>query len=256
MTGPIASSQCTTADRIAITRVINPCALIEVGGDAVLTDPYFVNHWFFPMREMIGLTPNSLPPLTAILGGHRVFDHWQPRSMGGYARRGITPVYTATKHMAEQARRCGFERVEVLAWGEQRSLSSTLTVTALPGERVAGLRTNNYLLTTATTSVLVSTEARTMTPIHQIAAAHRVDVAVLPIDGLSILGRRLVMNAQLALEATAILGAHTLVPIHYSQRRIPVVLQCPSGIDELRRLASRRADVSIVAGATGERVEV
>jgi L-ascorbate metabolism protein UlaG (beta-lactamase superfamily) len=248
--------EATGHQAVAITRVINPCALIEVDGDTVLTDPYFVNHWFFPMHEAIGMTPNELPRLAAILGGHGVFDHWQPRSMVTYAHHATTPAFVATRQMATKARRAGFVEVEVLQWGEQRVLSSRLTVTALPGERMAHLRTNNYLLTTTSTSVLIATEARTLKTIGAIAAEHRVDVAVLPIDGLSVFGRRLVMNASLALEAAHLLGAHTLVPIHYSQRAIRPVLQCSSGIDELRQLAHNYPNVTILAGATGRRIEV
>ena len=46
---------------VAVTRVINPCALIEVGDHVVLTDPYFTNHRLFPMNEPIGLSPGQLP---------------------------------------------------------------------------------------------------------------------------------------------------------------------------------------------------
>src|SRR5690349_5986369 len=35
-----------TQDTITITRVVNTCVLLEFPGDAVLTDPYFVRHWF------------------------------------------------------------------------------------------------------------------------------------------------------------------------------------------------------------------
>ena len=78
---------------LAITRVINACVLLELGGDAVLTDPYFTNHWFMRFREPIGLTAHQLPRLSAILGGHSVFNHWQPSSLAPYEFKQTTPVF-------------------------------------------------------------------------------------------------------------------------------------------------------------------
>jgi L-ascorbate metabolism protein UlaG (beta-lactamase superfamily) len=242
---------------VAITRVINPCALIEIGSDAILTDPYFTDHWFFPMHEPIGVAAAALPHLTAILGGHGVFDHWQPRSMVDSPKRLMTPVFVATNAMARKARRAGFRTVEVLRWGDSRKLSDTLTVTTLPGERSPFGRTNNYLLSSVVgVSVFVSTEARLIGPIEQCAAEHQVDIAVLPIDGLSVLGRQLVMNAAQALNAAKVLGAHTLVPIHCSQRSIRPILRQRTGIDDLLRLAPGEPSIGVCHTRTGERMVV
>jgi len=241
---------------VAVTRVINPCALIELGDHAVLTDPYFANHWFFPMTEPIGLSPSRLPPLTAILGGHGVFDHWQPRSLAGYEHRSTTPVLVATERMARTARRAGFADVHVLAWGDRHELVPGVAVTAVPGERISGMRTNSYVLEAPDVTVLVGTEARSLAPIEKCAADHDVDVAILPIDGLEFLGRRLVMNAATALEATRILGAEILVPFHYSQRSVPVLLKCPSGIADLMQLAAEAESPIVRHAPTGTRLSL
>ena len=240
-------------DAVAITRVINPCALIEIGHDAVLTDPYFVGRGL-PMHEQIGLRPDQLPPLTAILGGHGVFDHWQPRSLRSVARREQPAVLVGNDKMAHGARRAGFTWVEVVDPGTTTTVSDRLTITALPGSRVLGFDTTAFLLTTPGTSVYVSTEAADVESVEA-AADRRVDIAVLPIDGLTLrpARRRLVMDAATALEATRRLGAHTLMPIHYSQRAIPGLLRPTSGIDELVRLAGEGPTVRIVHGRTGER---
>ena len=75
---------------IAITRIVNATVLIELASGSILTDPYFDSHWFMRFDEPIGLRADQLPPLAAILGGHGVFDHWQPRSLRAYP--------TATSH--------------------------------------------------------------------------------------------------------------------------------------------------------------
>lgn len=89
--------------------------------------------------------------------------------------------------------------------------------------------TNSYLLSSAGRTVFVGTEACGLAPIRAAAAARRVDVALLPIDGTRLFGRRLVMDAAVAVEAARILGAQTLVPIHYAVRGLPGLLRCPSG---------------------------
>lgn len=247
--------QATTA--VSVTRVINPCALIEVGGVAsVLTDPYFEDHRWFPMTEPIGLDPSDLPPLDAILGGHAAFDHWQPASMQAYRHHADTTVFAATRGMARRARRAGFDRVEVLRWGDRRRLHDHLTITCLPGERPLGGRTNNYLVETPKVNVFVGTEARTLGPIEQCAQSHRVDAAVLPVDGLTFLGRRLVMDADLALRATKALNAEHLFPIHCSQRSVAGVIRCPSGVAALRTLAEAGSQVAVHHAPTGTAVRV
>ncbi len=230
------------SDIVTVTRVINPCALIEIGDDAVLTDPYFANHALFPMRESIGLTPEQLPPLRAILGGHGAFDHWQLSSLRGAVDQQATPVYCATAGMARRATRAGFERVEVLAAGDERTLSATMTVRCVLGANVFGSRTNHYLITTPAATVFVGTEARNVDEIQRFVRDHatRVDVAILPIDGLTFAHKRLVMDAARALQAAVLLGATTLIPIHYSQRSAFALVRCPSGIDELERLVNKQ----------------
>lgn len=246
----------TTREPVTITRVINPCALIEVGGRAVLTDPYFDDHRFVPMNEPIGLRAEQVPELAAILGGHRVFDHWQPGSLRGYPHRATTPVLVASTSMVRRARRAGFERAERIDWHQTRELAHGLTVECLPGERSGGMTTNAYLLTTPNTSIYVATEARQLEPITAFAATRRADIAILPIDGLRFAGRRLVMNAGEALAAARALGARTLVPIHYSQRPVPGLLACTSGIDDLLELARAERGIQVLHAPAGTPIRV
>lgn len=244
------------ANAVSVTRIINPCTLIEVGDHAFLTDPYFRDHRLFPMNEPIGLSPDQLPQLDAILGGHGVFDHWRPRSMKRYKHHDETLVLTATGRMARQARRAGFTNAKRIQWNESVEVAPDIEVICLPGERVlAGFaRTNNYLIKTPEVTVFVGTEACSLDPIRRCAEAHDVDIAVLPIDGLTFGSKQLVMDAAAALEATETLGAHTLTPIHYSQKPVSGLWTCPSGIDDLLRLAVDYPDLTVRSGTTGERV--
>ena len=214
---------------VAITRVINACVLLEFSTGAVLTDPYFDSHWFMRFEEPIGLGVHDLPQLAAILGGHGVFDHWQPQSLRSYAHRATTAVFASTTRMARTAWRAGFADVAVLGWGERREPALGLTVWCVPGERVAGMRTNSYVISDGNATVFIGTEARNLGPIDDVAANHRIDIAILPVNGARMLGRRLVMDAATAVEAAGRLGARMLVPIHYSQRPLPLILRAEVG---------------------------
>jgi L-ascorbate metabolism protein UlaG (beta-lactamase superfamily) len=218
---------------LAITRVINATVVLELPGGTVLTDPYFDPRWFLRFGEPFGLAAGRLPDLTAVIGGHRVADHWQPKSLHAYPYRETTPVYVASRGMARSARRAGFPRAEVLGWGESRQPADDLVVRCLPGEVTVGLRTNAYLVSSGGINVFVWTEARGLAAIRAVAAGHRVDVAVLPVNGIALLGRPLVMDARTAVEAARLLGATVMVPIHFSQRPIPPILHPRSSLADL-----------------------
>jgi L-ascorbate metabolism protein UlaG (beta-lactamase superfamily) len=128
---------------ITVTRVINATVLVALPGGTVLTDPYFTDHWFMRFSEPVGVSVDQLPKLSAIIGGHQVFDHWQPSSLRHYPYRDTTPVYVANRRMARSARKAGFCQVEVLRWGNQRAVDPDLTITSVPGERITGGRTNS-----------------------------------------------------------------------------------------------------------------
>lgn len=237
---------------LAVTRVINASVLLELPGGAVLTDPFFEPPWYLRFDEPVGLPASQLPPLAALIGGHRVADHWQPRGLRGYPHRETTKVYVASRGMARSARRAGFGQAEVLSWGQRRRPASDLEVLCLPGERAAGLRTNSYLVSSGGISVFVGTEARSLGPIRAAAAAHRVDVAILPVNGIRLLGHRLVMDAPTAVEAATLLGASALIPIHFSQRPVPPVLYPRSGILDLPgRSEDGRLSIDVIGA--GER---
>jgi L-ascorbate metabolism protein UlaG (beta-lactamase superfamily) len=218
---------------VAVTRVINATVMVELAGGTILTDPYFTDHWFMRFDEPIGLRAEELPRLQAIIAGHGVYDHWQPKSLRQYPYRDSTPVYVPSERMARSARKAGLGPVEVLTWGQRRTLSGGLTIWSLPGERITGLRTNSYLVTSEGVNLFVGTEARGLAPIEEIAATHQVDVALLPVNGARFLRRRLVMDLPMAVAAARILGAHTLIPIHYSQRPIPPILRASHGLPHL-----------------------
>jgi L-ascorbate metabolism protein UlaG (beta-lactamase superfamily) len=237
---------------VAITRIVNACVLIETAAGAVLTDPYFNQQWFMPLRESIGMKAAQLPPLGAILGGHGAPDHWQPKSLMTCLDRQTIPTLVATAGMMKSARAAGFSKAEIVAWHETRSLSANLSIEVVPAHRVAGQNVNNYVICAGGLRVFVGTEARDIEPLRQYGAAKpAVDIAILPIDGSSFLGHRLVMRPKDAVAAARALGAKILVPIHYALKAIPVLLQTPGSLGELISLTAGAMDLRVVPLTTG-----
>ncbi len=230
------------ASDFSLTRVINPCALITVDGVSVLTDPYFRGRRWLPMTEAIGVGVKDLPHISAVLGGHGAFDHWQLAPLHGHLPPG-TPIMVANRGMGRGATRAGFVNVQAIGDGETVPISSSVAVTAVRGDRVLGRRTSHYVIAGASGSVYVGTEAGSLDPIRRSATMRRVDVAVLPIDGLTIAGKQLVMDAATAVEAAVLLGARVLAPIHFSQRPVPPLIRCRSGLGELLEAAAGRVEV-------------
>lgn len=238
---------------LAITRAVQACVLIEIDGRAVLTDPFLRSRWFLPLREPIGLRAAALPRLSAIVGGHGVVDHWHPRSLAGYAHHTETPVFVATPRMRAQALAAGFSRAEVLAWGTTRRVAGDLDIEVVQAQRTMGMTVNSYVLSCGTTRVFVGTEALDLDPIRSYRAAHPgVDVALLPIDASTLLGRPLVMGPAEALTAASVLGARVLVPIHYALSPLPPLLRTRGSLPQLENL--RCEDMpQVVALAPGQR---
>jgi L-ascorbate metabolism protein UlaG (beta-lactamase superfamily) len=78
-----------------------------------------------------------------------------------------------------------------------------------------GPRTNVYVLSTPSGRILFGGEACDVTAVQRwCALSGEVDVALLPVNGLSVLGRPLVMSAAEAVQAASRAGAHTLIAIH------------------------------------------
>ncbi len=234
-----ADGSAAAVPHLRVTRVVNACVLLEFGPHAVLTDPYFQHHWFMRLREPIGLKPEQLPRLAAIIGGHGVFDHWQPRSLRAYRHKDDTPVFVATRSMARRALAAGFRQVEVLPWGATRNPSAHLTVEAAPAQTAAGMTVNSYVIAANGLRVFVGTEARDLAPLRSYRRQHPpVDVSLLPIDGSVLAGHKLVMNAADALEGSRILGARFFIPFHYALKGVPLLLQTRSSLEDLLRLAA------------------
>lgn len=243
----------SSSPHLSVTRIINPCALISVDDATVLTDPFFTALRRIPMNEPIGMRVDQLPPLAAVLGGHGAFDHWQLGPLRGVVEPSV-PVLVSHERMGGRAAKVGFTDIRRSVDGERVDISSTVSVTTVAGDRVMRRPTNHYLIAGESGTVYVGTEACSLEPMRRVGGAVSIDVAVLPVDGLTFAGKQLVMGAATALEAARLLGARVLVPFHHSQRSVWPVITSPSGLDDL--LALPTDGIEIRHAATGVAIDL
>src|SRR5262249_41532719 len=98
------------------------------------------------------------------------------------------------------------------------------------------------------------TEARDLDPIRKYRAERpTVDIALLPIDASALMHQKLVMAPGDAIEASRILGARVLIPIHYALKPVPILLQTPGSSEQLVELAREAKDLTVVPLETGRR---
>ena len=246
-----------TAPKFAITRIANACVLMEIGNHKILTDPFFWNPSFMGIDEPVAMKPEELPRLSAIIGGHSVIDHWQIQTLASYPHKEQVPVFVATRSMAKKAYSVGFREVEVLEWDEQRQISEHLTLETVKAHKGLGLKVNNYVLRTQGISVFFGSEARDLKPLQEYRLNNDiVDIVIAPVNAVHLFGfMKLVMSGKEAVEATKILGAKTLVIIHDSHRKRPLLISVKSSGNEAEALASLYSEVEVIRIPTGKKWE-
>ena len=240
--------------KLEITRVANACVLIKIGNDHILTDPFFHNPFYMGIDEEVALEVEQLPLLSAIIGCHSVPDHWQISSLSAYPHKDKVPIYVATKSMAKKARSAGFRTVEIVEWGEQRSISKDLNLETVEAQKVTGFTVNNYVLRGNEISIFFGSEARDLQPLRKYRNSNeKVDVVLLPVNAVHLFGfLKLVMGGDEAVEATKILGAKFLFVIHDAHQPRPLLVGIRSSGDDADTAAKTEPGIEVVRVPTGE----
>jgi L-ascorbate metabolism protein UlaG (beta-lactamase superfamily) len=236
-------------DTWAVTRLHNAMVIIEIADATILTDPWFVDSRAFEGKSPIGV--RDLPPLTAIIGCHWVKDHWGMKQMQDYAHKD-TLVYVSEDNMANQAQKVGFTNVETLVWGEVRPLTESVTLRALDEHVGRGRRSNNYALTSPQARIFFGGEVLDLEAVARCGRDHGpFDVAIGPVNGVHLLGRQLTVTAAEMLEATRLLGAPKLLPVHDEHRPFGPLLKIASSVRDLDLVP--HDDIEVLELSLGER---
>lgn len=213
-------------ERLALTRVANSCVLIELDGQAVLTDPWFTERWYLKRGEPLGLRLSQLPRLSAVVVTSFAANHWDLRALRDYPHKAETPVFVGTARMVRQARAMGYRNVTRLQWGESLGPAPGLSVTAVPAGRTLAWHNNAYVLTSGDLRVFFGGEIEDVALLRRYRTQHEpVQVALLPTNGLRpLLGPALVMGHENAVAGATALGARVLVPVHDAHAHDPMSL--------------------------------
>jgi L-ascorbate metabolism protein UlaG (beta-lactamase superfamily) len=189
--------------------------VIEIGGVRFLTDPWFGMHMRgLPCYRRPGMRPSEVPPLDALLVSHLHPDHFDARAIRELAPRAPVGLFPPGALAAI--------RDPDPSWRELAPWTSTvvggITVHAVPGPHtLPGPEEVNFvLLPPGGGPVFFGGDARfdrdVLTETARAFAPFR--LALLPVGGTRILGKRTVMGPSDALEAADILRAATVIPIH------------------------------------------
>ena len=238
-------------DTWAVTRLHNAMTIIEIDDAKILTDPWFVDSRAFVGHSPIGV--EQLPELTAIIGCHWVKDHWGMAEMRAYPHKD-TPIFVSAPNMEQSARKVGFGNVEVLEWGAQRRLTDSVLLHAFEEHIGRGRQTNNYGIIGTSARIFFGGEVCDLDAIGRCGGANApFDVAIGPVNGVHLMGRQLTATATEMLQATRLLHAPKLLPVHDEHKPFGRLLKVASSIRELDTV--EHADVEIIELAFGQRYE-
>lgn len=205
---------------VSITRIIHGSLIVTLGGKRVLVDPWFYSGRLRRQSEPLGILPEGLPELDAVILTQGDRDHFDTELLEGITKR--VRVAIAPASLAKELRELGFADVVPLDWWQKTAIGD-VTVTAVPA-RDAGSE-NGYLLRSPSHTVYLAGDSRVPDELPQIAAAAPgLDVAVLPIGGRRVVGMLTEMGPEEAAEVAATLHARRVLPVAYGARSgIPLV---------------------------------
>lgn len=223
---------------LSVTRVVHGSFLLELDGTRLAIDPWFHSGVFTRQREPLGLRPEALPALAAILVTSDAADRLDLRALRDLAT--AVPRVIVPPGLRAQLLAAGFRDVTGLAWWEPASVAGGITVTAVPA--AGGPRANAYVVVSQTARVYVAGAAPPLRELVDVAVAFpRLDVAILPIGGRRSFGVLEEMTPEQAAEAAATLDAARVIPSGYgAQTRSPFTWYAGDALARFRTAMAKR----------------
>jgi L-ascorbate metabolism protein UlaG (beta-lactamase superfamily) len=195
----------TSNAEVSITRIAHGSVIVGMAGQRLLVDPWFYPRWIFRQSEPLGLLPDALPPLDAILitrDGSGTLDTTALRTLAGRVATVIAPP-EAVAALGE----LGFTTVTAVATGSSATLGP-LTVHATAD--------GGYVVVQDATRVFVAADpADVAATTAEVARFAPLTVALLPIGGRRLLGLRRGLDPEGAAAWAAQLDANRTIPYRY-----------------------------------------
>jgi L-ascorbate metabolism protein UlaG (beta-lactamase superfamily) len=206
---------------LTVTRVAHATVLIDLDGQAILTDPWFSQRFTYYQGEPLGVPLTSLPDLTGVIVSHGHYDHYDMQAFQAYPDK-LVP-FAVKRGIGQAARKVGFQHVtELDAW--ESTMLGPVKVTAVPGKH--GVPEVTYVLEYDGMTVYFGGDTLLIPELSEIAVRFpSIDLALLSVNGLRIrpmLNRKVVMDPEEAAELCRILHPRYAVPIHYAYTAGPI----------------------------------
>jgi L-ascorbate metabolism protein UlaG (beta-lactamase superfamily) len=238
--------------------------LLETRGRRLVIDPWLTHsfrvppgHWLFGRRREVVSTPKeAIAEVDALLLTGPFSDHLNPETLA-VLPRGV-PAF-ANPPAARALRRLGFTRVTPLRDGETAQPFEGLTVEAVQPGFPYRHNSLGYLLRDAQARLYL--ETHTVDLARQGARVTGVDLAVLPVQGVRLLGVPFVMSPERALEVTRVLAPQVVVPTGRDPQRAhgllsSAMLWCRGTVEDYARLlAASGLSTRLATPAPGDAVE-
>ena len=202
---------------LSVTRIAHSSVIVAMGGTRVVVDPWFHSGLLVRQDEPLGLTPDDLPPLQAVLLTHDHSDHLDERALRGLA--GTVPQVVARPELHDRLAALGFRQVTDLGWWDTTRIG-TIDLTAVPARH--SVTENGYVLEAGGVSLYAAGDTRDFPELVDIATRFpHLDVALLPVGGERVLGIRRQMGPADAARAAALLDPRRIIPIGYGEASAP-----------------------------------
>lgn len=212
--------------KLKITAIGHATHLIEMGGEFLLTDPIFSKKVLFQKRHQeVGIKPEDLPPLSAIVVTHAHYDHLDLFSYKYFSLK--TPIVVPMGLGKFMAKFLPNPIVEIPPWSEHHV--GGLTIHSIPvkhrGFRLSGLTwraTTGYVFEQENQKILFPGDTAYGEHFKKIATLHKIDVALLPIGSYAPrwFMKHRHMNPSEAVDAFLDLKAGAMIPYHWGVFRI------------------------------------
>ena len=200
-----------TPKAFKVKRIAHASVLLDFGNAVVLTDPWFSEKTHYYHGESLGVTLDKLPRLTAVVASHEHYDHFDIETFANYPDKAV-PFFVGP-NMVAAAKSAGFTNVRELRPWESATVGP-LTITAAPAAHKVPEVT--FVIQANGSTVYFGADTRFTRELDELAKRFpSIQLALLPINGLSVMGEQVVMNAEEAATLAGRLGAEVAVPIHY-----------------------------------------
>ncbi len=204
-------SASAVASGFSVTRIAHASVLLDFGNAKVLTDPWFSEKLHFHHGEPLAMSIEQLPKLTAIVASHAHYDHFDIDTLKRYPDKAV-PFFVGPD-MVDAARLAGFTNVRELRPWEAVSVGS-LRITAAPAAHKVPEIT--FVIQANGSTVYFGGDSKLIPELRELPKRFpSIQLALLSINGLSVLGEQVVMNAEQAAELAGVIGAEVVVPMHY-----------------------------------------